>query len=370
MPIKGLTDRPAAFPEIGRIRKGAPKETNKPGKDLTYFRVEFDEEEKQATAIFHKTYGGTPSELNILLPFNSVDENFDAWREAYVAGGLVHRCDGERVWYENDPESGEQLVVNRIPEEQCDRSSGCKPTGRLKVLIPELQRLAYLTVLTGSTHDVMNIARQLEALLQINGKLAGVPLKLRRRPVKISTPSGTDGKRARRTKSLLSIEADPEWVRHKLLSMKAAALPDNGLEDLPALEAPDEEDWTEGEIVEAEEKKTTKAKGTKKQKPDTKGKTVIRVKNQWEDDVIQTIMDLGLAKAKKHIVNRLNPSIFMTTVSYEELTEQDAVAYMLAWDDAQGKYPDEETKERAARVDNNYIEFVGKAIELLTGDPA
>ena len=249
MPIKGLTDRPAAFPEIGRIRKGAPKEPDKPGADLTYFRVEFDEEEKQATAVFHKTYGGTPSELNILLPFNSVDENFDAWREAYVAGGLIHRCDGERVWYEIDPKSGEQLVVNGMPEEQCDRSTKCKPTGRLKVLIPELQRLAYLTVITGSTHDVMNIARQLEALLQINGKLAGVPLKLRRRPVKISTPSGTDGKRARRTKSLLSIEADPEWVRHKLLSMKAAALPDNGLdEDMPALEAPD--DFVEGEVVE------------------------------------------------------------------------------------------------------------------------
>lgn len=254
-PIVGLTDRNAAFPQIGTIRKGAPKETNKPGADLTYFRVLFDEEEKQATAIFHKAYGGTPSELNILLPFNSVDENFDAWREAYVAGGLVHRCDGERVWYEIDPKSGERLVVNGIPEEQCDRSTKCKPTGRLKVLIPELQRLAYLTVLTGSTHDVLNISRQLEALLQINGKLAGVPLKLRRRPVKISTPSGTDGKRARRRKSLLSIEADPEWVRHKLLSMKVAALPDNGLDaDLPALEAPDEPDadWTEDEIVEGD----------------------------------------------------------------------------------------------------------------------
>ena len=274
MPIKGLTDRPAAFPEIGRIRKGAPKEPDKPGKDLKYFRVEFDDEEKKATAIFKNTYGDEPSELNILLPFNSVDENFDAWREAYVAGGLVHRCDGERVWYEIDPESGEQLVVNRIPEEQCDRSTKCKPTGRLKVLIPELQRLAYLTVLTGSTHDVMNISRQLEALLQINGKLAGVPLKLRRRPVKISTPSGTDGKRARRVKSLLSIEADPEWVRHKLLSMKAAALPDNGLEDLPALEAPDEDDWTEGVIVEEiveEEKKErvpfTEPVGTKEWPP-------------------------------------------------------------------------------------------------------
>ena len=122
-----------------------------------------------------------------------------------------------------------------------------------------------------------------------------------------------------------------------------------------------DDDVVDGEAKEIKLKKKT----TKKQKPDAKGKTVIRVKNQWEDDVIQTIMDLGLAKAKKHIVNRLNASIFMTTVSYEELTEQDAVAYMLAWDDVRGKHPDYSTKKMAARVDNKYIEFTGKAIELL-----
>ena len=116
---------------------------------------------------------------------------------------------------------------------------------------------------------------------------------------------------------------------------------------------------------EAEEGKSGK-KTAKKQKPDESGKTVVRVKNQWEGDVIKTIMDLGLARASEHVVNRLNPSIFMTTVSYGELTEQDAVAYMLAWDDAQEKYPDEDTQERAKRVDNNYIEFTGQAIELLS----
>ena len=127
----------------------------------------------------------------------------------------------------------------------------------------------------------------------------------------------------------------------------------------------DMEDIVDG-IHRAAEEKVEKKEDVKKQKPDAKGKTVIRVKNQWEDDVIKTILDLGLAKAREHVVNRLNPSIFMTTVSYEELTEMDAVAYMLAWDDAQAKHPDEETKERAARVDNNYLEFTGKAIELLS----
>jgi hypothetical protein len=242
-PIRGLTDRQAQFPELGQIRKGAPKPADgkRPGADLTFFRVTFDERETESAAIFMQHYGDKPTEIDVLLPFNVVDENLEAWRETYVAGGLVHRCDGERIWYEIDPKTGERLVRNGEPIKHCDGSAGCKPTGRLKIIVPQLHRLAFLTVLTTSLHDIMNLHRQLEALLQINGKLAGVPLKLRRRPIKISTPSGEGGKRARREKWLLSIEADPAWVKAKLLAMQAAALPGNGLgEDLPLLEAPDE----------------------------------------------------------------------------------------------------------------------------------
>ena len=44
MPIKGLTNGEMDFPEIGRLRKGAPKtQADRPGKDLTYFRFEADE---------------------------------------------------------------------------------------------------------------------------------------------------------------------------------------------------------------------------------------------------------------------------------------------------------------------------------------
>ena len=255
MPIKGLTDRQAQFPQIGVIRKGGPKQQREKngrkyeimGKDLDHFRVLFDEAEVTASSEFVHAYGNEPKEINILLPFNSVNENFDAWQEAYKAGGLIHRCDGEKVWYEIDPKTGERLVTNGDPYKLCDGSSDCKPSGRLKVIVPELQRLAFLTVVTTSYHDIANISRQLQALLQINGKLAGVPLKLRRRPVKIATPkSETDRKKVRRVKHLLSIEADPEWVRAKLNEMRTAALPGNGLEQLAAPEVVKEE------IVEAE----------------------------------------------------------------------------------------------------------------------
>lgn len=266
MPIRGMTDRAAAFPEIGRVRKGAPKRENAPGEDLSYFRVEFDEEETEIQELFLAHYGTTPRDLDVLLPFEKVEENFDTWREAYLAGGLVHRCDGERVEYQIEPESGEKLVLEGDPMMTHDprepivwyneKPLYCRPTGRLKVIIPILKRLAFLTVLTGSIHDIINLSNQLGALQIFQGSLTGIPLILRRRPVMISTP-GEGGKRVRREKWLLSIEANPEWVGRKLIQTQ-----DETLSQLPGAvdgklleiheEVPVEDEMDREEIVEQE----------------------------------------------------------------------------------------------------------------------
>jgi len=109
---------------------------------------------------------------------------------------------------------------------KCDGSADCKPTGRLKVIVPELRRLAFMTVLTTSVWDILNISRQLEAIRYMNGgKLQKVPLVLTRRPREISTPSGKGGKRARREKWLLGIEADPDWVEAQILRLPAIEEP-------------------------------------------------------------------------------------------------------------------------------------------------
>jgi hypothetical protein len=238
--IKGLTDRnEGAFPQIGIIRKGAPKTQNAPGKDLAYFRVEFDEKEIQAAQDFVNRFTNAPTDITIMLPFNEIGRCWEAWRETYVAGAMIHRCDGERVQYAINSQTGERLVVNGIGQNGqpvlCKgKADGCRPIGRLRVIVPELQRLAYLMVLTTSIHDIINISNQLEAISAMTGgRLAGIPLVLRRRPKKISTPSGANGTRARREKWLVSIEADPEWVKVKLLQMKHDALPGNGFEQLP-----------------------------------------------------------------------------------------------------------------------------------------
>ena len=274
MPIKNLTDRGLAFPEIGQIRKGAPKdEQGRLGKDLQYFRVTFDEAEEEASKTFLKKYGDTPKEINILLPFNDINACWDAWLEAYTAGRMVARSDGEKFEYLIDTETGEVKVKNGSPViaykegmsvGSYQDSKGktqqiyCKATGRLKVVIPELQRLAYVTVLTSSKHDIANLDAQMNALKQVNNEIiAGIPMVLRRRPKKISTPK-PDGTKARYTKWMLSIEADPEWVKRKLIDFKHLALPGNGLELLPedaeSIEI-EEIDLTDEDIIEEESEK-------------------------------------------------------------------------------------------------------------------
>lgn len=267
MPIKGMTDRGLAFPEIGRIRKGDTGGKNGAPRDLSYFRVEFDEKEVEAAAMFAKKYGTEPQELNIILPFNEIERCWDAYLEAYTAGRMVARSDGEKYLYLVDVKTGTVLVKNGEPprpykegeilgtwhnaKTSRDEPIKCKAAGRLKVIIPELGRAAFMTVLTGSIHDIINLSDQLRAFYAVNsGRIAGIPFILRRRPRKISTPR-PDGTRARYSKWLLSIEADPEWVRRMLLETKRLALPGNGLkllaepgklEDLEPLEGTIEED--------------------------------------------------------------------------------------------------------------------------------
>ena len=265
MSIKGLTDRGLSFPQIGNVRKGDKKPENgrAPGKDLTYFRVEFDEREAQSAALFLDKYGNRPTEINFVFPFNEIERCWEAWLEGYTAGRMVARSDGEYFTYLLD-DKGEARVIggldkdgHKVPHTEIVGKDykgtpiKVRPVGRLRIVIPELQRLAYLVVHTTSKHDIINLSEQLEGIKTINGgRLVGIPLVLRRRPRMISTPDPSDkSKRARREKWLLYIEADPDWVKAKLLEVKRAALPGNGLALLnqgsnepPVDEWPDDED--------------------------------------------------------------------------------------------------------------------------------
>lgn len=231
MPIIRLTaNRPARFVQIGTLRKGAPKPERGPGRELPHFR--FDSDDQGAMDAFTRVYGTEPKSLTVLLPFPTLDENWSAWQEAWTASKLAHRCDGE-MCYGYGPDG--QLAPNGQPCPDKDKPSSdrnrCKPVGRLMVILPGLERFAYVLAETHSINDIVGLTEQLQAIAALSpaGTLTGIPLRLSRVPREISTPHSDQakaarGERMRVLKHLLSIEVDPEWARHRLAGMQSSAM--------------------------------------------------------------------------------------------------------------------------------------------------
>jgi hypothetical protein len=239
--IKGMTDKLPKFPQIGTLRKGGEKVNGRMGKDLDE-SLRFVSNDPLVQAQFEKVYGNNPQQVQVLLPYKSAQANFDAWVEAYSAGSLLWRGDGERLvlrlrddgkayekWALDDPSAPEQ------PE-------GGKQVGRLQVIVPALNRLGYVTVLTSSKHDIMNLHSTLSAMENLAGTLTGIQFTLKRVPSEISTPTET-AKRARRTKWLLHLEPSMGYVSAQLDTLNTQyAL-------LPAPEEEEAQDYEIGEMV-------------------------------------------------------------------------------------------------------------------------
>lgn len=222
MAIKGLTDQERLrIPSVGTIRKGAPKpeKGNRPGKDLSWFRL--DTKDKNVRQLWDALYPGEPREFEVFLPYKEIEDNFSAWMEHWVAGGLVHRCDGEKVIVQRT-KAGEYETHDNGTGPPCP--GGCSIAGRLSVLIPEMRRMVTLTVVTSSKHDILNLSANLLAYYEIRENLRGIPFILRRVEKEVSTP-GENGKRVRRKKWLLELEPAPAYVSAQLSYQASLALP-------------------------------------------------------------------------------------------------------------------------------------------------
>ena len=227
MPIIGLTNRGPSFPQIGILRKGAVKGTNTPGKDLKHFRL--DTKLADVQAAFEAVYGKEPVSVRVFLPYQTPAQNFEAWREEYTASSLIHRCDGQTMTIWRTPDGKYEQGSKPCPymagtTARTKAKPGCKPVGRLKVIVPELQRLAYVLATTTSIHDIIELTGNLEAAYALHSDLRGIPFILRRAPRMISMPK-EDGSRVRVEKWLLFLEPAPDWVSLQLSAMSHAALP-------------------------------------------------------------------------------------------------------------------------------------------------
>jgi hypothetical protein len=252
MPIVGLTDRVApAFPRLGKLRKGGarPVSGERPGTELPYWR--FVAENPLVLQAFEAAYGKEPTELDVLLPYASIAGNYEAWQEEWVAGGLKHRCDGETcvLWLADDGTYSQRPVP-------CP--GGCKPVGRLNVILPALLRaghVGYVTMETHSINDIADLQGTLLAVAEARGTedMRGIGFCLRRVERQISTPSGKDGKRARRTKYMVELIPAARWVVAQLEARQDAAMNALPAPSVPVLEdAPEDDDADDGETIEGQ----------------------------------------------------------------------------------------------------------------------
>lgn len=241
MPIKRLQeDRRPAFPQLGELRKGGPKPERGIGKDLKYFRFTAQPGEAEVAKRFHEVYGSEPTEIDCWLPYPGTDECFEAWLEEWVAGGLVHRCDGDTMVLVRTKDGRIHQTEQPCPDRELPpREKRCRQVARLKLVIPALGRLGYVTALTTSVYDIIHLTEQLRAVEGaaqfIGGDLRGIPFLLKRSPRRVSTP-GENGKPARREKWLLSIEAHPDWAAELIKRVQRVALAPSA--ERLALEAP------------------------------------------------------------------------------------------------------------------------------------
>lgn len=240
MPIYGLTDRPGqGFDRIAKLYKGGEKETRTKngkeyevvGKDLNYFRIEFEPQHEHLREIWEAMYGVEPDEFQgVFLTAPTTDEAFQAWKEEWNASAtLLHRCDGENqtAWYNAD------AGINMRSKKACEVNNGCgcKETGRIDLVLPDFCAesgvLGVITLTTHSVFDIMAIHGRLKMLERINGSLIGVPLVIGRAPREINVPrKDANGKQSRMktTKSLIYINPTTDFTKGRLIPTLAGVI--------------------------------------------------------------------------------------------------------------------------------------------------
>jgi len=301
--------RAQKLPRIGTIRKGIKKpvidtKTNKPkigtrGEIITYpaevpyFVFNTDPTDTKTPEIIAKVYGTEPMEIDVFLPFTTIDANWDYWLEAYVYSQMVGRSDGSVVKFLRDIETGEIVVRNgQVVAHSSNPDSAAgqlvndlkigdvlgyyddmvlartgedgknevhfKAVGRLQVVLPVLERMATFTVMTGSLYydipfinSAIEVAQDIANALNLN--LNTIPMKLRRVPIEVSVPSGKDGERKKVTKHFIQMEVDPAFVSQmmKMHSQLPSLTSANAPERYPQLE--DGAYFDEDEIIDAPE---------------------------------------------------------------------------------------------------------------------
>lgn len=223
MGIHGITGELARYPRLGKLRKGdkKPEAGNRPGRDLGE-KLRFASDDPDLEQEWAEAFGGlSVEELTVLLPYATVAECWQAWREEYGASALKTRCDGKNHVLWLDTTTGDYSDTPKpCPGDSCQ----AKEVGRLDLLVLGFPRLGTVTLETTSLNDIRNLDGCLRLLAMQSGDLTQIPLRLCRVVRNISRPKMQGGKRTgervRSPEWLLHIEPSPAWVRQRLESRR------------------------------------------------------------------------------------------------------------------------------------------------------
>lgn len=217
------------FPRLGILHKGAPraKNSNRPGKDLTYFRLDAAPE---VVAIYHDLYGQQPTEIPIQFTTERAIESFDANFEEYDKTGIRLRCDGEyllgcRVKNKKDPlKPAKWYNYTREMKRECRRdmencACDCRKVGTLRFLIPGLLQAGHVGEILFSFTSEYDISEIYSNLIAVNMDARNGRFLLRRTEREVvcsfagdAKKGDTEGRRMRQTKSLCQVVPEPEWL--------------------------------------------------------------------------------------------------------------------------------------------------------------
>jgi len=240
--IKGISDV-RRMPRVGKIRCGIRVKKSKPDQRCKheqsamcgYCSYPKDTDTFIVPPEVAKVFGENPKELDIVFPVEEDEEIFPQSLRMYKGPRLFCHGDG-RTANRIDEEKGTMSVIE-CPCEYYNVS--CFPRASLMFLMPKVTVKGAYQLDTGSVNNIFTINSSLQYLRFLLGRVAFVPLTLKRVPRSVQTP---DGKVV--NKALLALEFNGnihDVARLRQRDMVQQIMADEKLALPPAPEVSDEE---------------------------------------------------------------------------------------------------------------------------------
>ena len=187
--IKGDYSEVRRLPRLGKIRLGL-KARNQAGKEYPTETEHFVCPDEVMAV-----YGETPTELDVMLPSDDPESVFVQKYAMYGAGaGLKCHGNGEQAERYNEQTRAWEPMACPCPNLKSDANprGACTAQSHLMVMLPKVSMGGCYQITTRSFHATVGINSSLDLIRALAGRIALVPLKLRRVP----TTTQKDGKKA------------------------------------------------------------------------------------------------------------------------------------------------------------------------------